>query len=224
VLAGYLKVDHTVYDKPHGEAIQKLVRGEQVTASLVEGQSNWYVIRVIEADGAERTIGYTLNPWLDEVPPLEINPRPVSADESAEPAAQPVSDASPPPAMEEPVGVRFVHLFTNVRAAPTVESEAVAQIPPGTELEVIQEEGTWALVRLPGAVTDQPLGYVSGRLLTAEPPTTQQTTMVYITRTGSKYHQEGCRHLRSSKYALTLDEALEEGYEACKVCKPPQGQ
>lgn len=41
---------------------------------------------------------------------------------------------------------------------------------------------------------------------------------VYITRTGEKYHKEGCFHLRKSKFGISLDKALEQGYGPCKHC------
>ncbi|WP_211223388.1 hypothetical protein [Flavobacterium soli] len=43
---------------------------------------------------------------------------------------------------------------------------------------------------------------------------------VYITKTGAKYHQETCTHLKHSSISMNLEEALEKGYEPCKVCKP----
>lgn len=45
---------------------------------------------------------------------------------------------------------------------------------------------------------------------------TDQT--VYITRTGSKYHLEGCFHLRKSKIETLQSEAENRGYEACAHC------
>lgn len=42
----------------------------------------------------------------------------------------------------------------------------------------------------------------------------------YITRTGSKYHLESCRHLKYSKLAIDLEKAISKGYQKCKVCKP----
>jgi micrococcal nuclease len=44
---------------------------------------------------------------------------------------------------------------------------------------------------------------------------------VYITKTGAKYHNDGCNSLRKSKIAVTLKEAKERGYGACKNCDPP---
>lgn len=44
--------------------------------------------------------------------------------------------------------------------------------------------------------------------------------IIYITRTGEKYHQSNCRYLRQSKIQTTKKEAVKNGYSACKVCKP----
>ena len=44
--------------------------------------------------------------------------------------------------------------------------------------------------------------------------------IVYIAKTGKKYHLENCRTLRGEKEAIDLNEAIKNGYEACKICKP----
>ena len=44
--------------------------------------------------------------------------------------------------------------------------------------------------------------------------------IVYIAKTGKKYHLENCRTLRSEKEAIDLNEAIKNVYEVCKVCKP----
>lgn len=44
---------------------------------------------------------------------------------------------------------------------------------------------------------------------------------VYITKTGSKYHSDGCRYLSRSCIPVSLSEAISEGYEPCSVCDPP---
>ena len=46
--------------------------------------------------------------------------------------------------------------------------------------------------------------------------------VVYTTKTGTKYHADGCRSLKQSKIETTLQSAVDKGYEACKVCKPPK--
>lgn len=47
------------------------------------------------------------------------------------------------------------------------------------------------------------------------------STIVYITKTGAKYHREVCSSLKKSKIAVTLQEAVNLGYEPCKICHPP---
>ena len=45
--------------------------------------------------------------------------------------------------------------------------------------------------------------------------------IVYVTRTGEKYHRAGCRYLRQSKIEITLREATTRGFGPCSVCRPP---
>ena len=44
--------------------------------------------------------------------------------------------------------------------------------------------------------------------------------VVYITKTGKKYHKASCHHLRKSKIEMKKSKAKELGYTACAVCKP----
>ena len=44
--------------------------------------------------------------------------------------------------------------------------------------------------------------------------------IVYISKTGKKYHLENCRTLRGEKEAIDVNEATKNGYEACKICNP----
>lgn len=55
-----------------------------------------------------------------------------------------------------------------------------------------------------------------------QPMTSSDNTIVYVTRTGSKYHRDGCGSLSRSKIEITLKEAKAEGYEPCKRCNPPR--
>lgn len=41
---------------------------------------------------------------------------------------------------------------------------------------------------------------------------------VYITSTGSKYHKVWCRYLKSSSIPISEEDAIANGYTACKVC------
>ena len=46
-------------------------------------------------------------------------------------------------------------------------------------------------------------------------------TLVYITKSGSKYHRESCEYLSNSKMSISLSDAI-LGYEPCSKCDPPQ--
>ncbi len=54
----------------------------------------------------------------------------------------------------------------------------------------------------------------------SQPAPKPQEVTVYVTRTGAKYHREGCRYLKS-KIPMSLKEAKQR-YTPCKVCKPPE--
>lgn len=45
-------------------------------------------------------------------------------------------------------------------------------------------------------------------------------TIVYVTRTGTKYHRTGCRSLAKSAIPMALKDAAAK-YGPCGVCKPP---
>ncbi|MFC1540306.1 thermonuclease family protein [Gemmatimonadota bacterium] len=67
---------------------------------------------------------------------------------------------------------------------------------------------------LAGEVTDVSTGI--------DASTVDDTGIVYITRTGTKYHRAECHHLRHSRKPITLAVARERDYSACSVCKPPR--
>lgn len=48
-----------------------------------------------------------------------------------------------------------------------------------------------------------------------------EDTIVYITKTGKKYHSGNCRYLSKSKIPISLKEAIQKGYAPCSVCSPP---
>lgn len=59
-------------------------------------------------------------------------------------------------------------------------------------------------------------------VIAKNPATTSEQVEVYRTDTGSKYHRSDCHTLKHSKVAIPLNEAKEEGLEACGICKPEQ--
>ncbi|MBL0741457.1 hypothetical protein [Chryseolinea lacunae] len=44
--------------------------------------------------------------------------------------------------------------------------------------------------------------------------------VVYITRTGEKYHREACQYLKRSSFEIERTDAIERGYSPCSVCRP----
>lgn len=65
-----------------------------------------------------------------------------------------------------------------------------------------------------------------GQMLTTEnllSNITGQNQTVYVTKSGTKYHLEECRHLKlRNKIPISIANAVEEGYEPCKTCKPDE--
>jgi endonuclease G, mitochondrial len=49
----------------------------------------------------------------------------------------------------------------------------------------------------------------------------KENIVVYVTRTGKKYHVAGCRSLSRSQIPITLTRAKAR-YEVCKICNPPK--
>ena len=47
-----------------------------------------------------------------------------------------------------------------------------------------------------------------------------QDEIVYITRTGTKYHRAGCSSLRKSAIPISKKDAVARGYSPCKRCNP----
>ena len=42
--------------------------------------------------------------------------------------------------------------------------------------------------------------------------------MVWVGNTGTKYHVQSCRTLKGKGHQITMQQALAEGRQACKVC------
>ncbi|HEY1601796.1 MAG TPA: thermonuclease family protein [Pirellulales bacterium] len=80
-----------------------------------------------------------------------------------------------------------------------------ARGPPATVLEPKPPQQT-------APATVEPAVPTAGR------PTTDIT--VYVTRTGTKHHVDGCRYLRSSNIQMKLSDAKQR-YEPCSICRPP---
>lgn len=47
-----------------------------------------------------------------------------------------------------------------------------------------------------------------------------QCDTVFITKTGTKYHRDGCRYLKESKIPIDIADLNTEKYKPCSVCRP----
>ncbi len=48
----------------------------------------------------------------------------------------------------------------------------------------------------------------------------QAGSTVYLTKSGTKFHRDGCSSLSKSKIAISYEDAVERGFEPCGRCKP----
>jgi len=65
------------------------------------------------------------------------------------------------------------------------------------------------------------IGMAAHTNLTAAVEKKPAKDVVYITKTGKKFHRSNCRTLKKSKrIEISRQEAIKKGYKACKVCKP----
>lgn len=62
----------------------------------------------------------------------------------------------------------------------------------------------------------------------SEAPVTDTTeeepveVVVYVTKTGEKYHSDGCQYLSRSQIPISLADAKAGGYTPCSKCHPPR--
>jgi hypothetical protein len=56
----------------------------------------------------------------------------------------------------------------------------------------------------------------------ATPGEASASTVVYLGKSGSRYHLKGCRYLKGAGKEITVGEAMKKGYAPCNVCKAPR--
>ncbi len=101
------------------------------------------------------------------------------------------------------IGSRWILLLVGLAflaaSIPSFASAPVLPGPEGTALETVHQ------------------GPVLSPLATDKSQIT-----VYVTRTGEKYHRDGCRYLRKSQIPMSLKDAIQSGYTPCSICNPPR--
>ncbi len=74
---------------------------------------------------------------------------------------------------------------------------------------------TWALSFLVALL----LAANSATFAAPQKQTSRKEAVVYITKTGKKYHRDGCRYLSRSRIPVKRVEA-QKRYDPCSVCRP----
>jgi len=74
----------------------------------------------------------------------------------------------------------------------------------------------------PRAPSSVPAAAVVEEPTPAPSQSNNQGITVYGTKTGSKYHVDGCKSLSKSKIPMTISAARSSGLTPCSICKPPQ--
>lgn len=113
---------------------------------------------------------------------------------------------------------------------PTNENEIVITKPTHTELkesEIPSKEETKPLENnnqeetknIEPETTVPPITETTSPIIETEPPVS--IYYVCITPYGNKYHKSTCRHISDSETTvIEITQAQNNGYEACKTCKP----
>lgn len=108
-------------------------------------------------------------------------------------------------------------------------SNAVPSISPVKAVDQTQASSTPAPTVSPSS-TPTPVATAAPKKVVAAPPVVTpapapkqapQSVTVFITKTGAKYHRDGCRYLSKSRIPISLSDA-KSGYTPCSVCNPPQ--
>ena len=88
--------------------------------------------------------------------------------------------------------------IASAKAVDESESEAFPTSPPATEEQ-----------ELPSTQEDE-LQQASATV----------GTTVYITKSGTKFHRDGCSSLSKSKIAISYEDAVARGFQPCGRCNP----
>ncbi len=80
-------------------------------------------------------------------------------------------------------------------------------VPKPAAVDVVSTDGAGA-VEVPEEIAEE-----------VEVEQAVESSMVYVTEFGSKYHSKDCQHVRGSGIAKDRNE-IEDSLKACKVCKP----
>lgn len=99
------------------------------------------------------------------------------------------------------------YIEDDVAPSPTISIEYTAEPTPARNNNSSSSSG--------GSV-------IPNRIRNADDIKSDPLTIVYITESGIKYHKSGCQYLSSSCIPITLYDAVDQGYDVCSRCDPPE--
>jgi hypothetical protein len=125
-----------------------------------------------------------------------------------------------------PVATSVVAVVPETPAAPIVVTPPPAPQPdPAPVIASTTETEPVEVVEVPAVeepAVEEPAVEEPAPLVNTTPTKSKsQSITVYRTRTGKKYHMDGCRFLRQSQIAVSLKKAKSLGLGACSICDPP---
>lgn len=145
-------------------------------------------------------------------PTPSMTPVTPSPEPTLEPIVEEVSEAEPEIAIEaEIVPAETVALSEDVPPISETEpaAETVLQETPIPQVTEKPKAKSAPQVPAKTQVTEQPKTAVSSA-----------GSNLYITKSGSKYHREGCSSLSKSQIPISYEDAVAKGYEPCGRCNP----
>jgi competence protein ComEC len=116
--------------------------------------------------------------------------------------------------------ITFVSNGKEVRVSSQKSSDNVYAATNGSEADPPKPTESPASTEAP-LQTEKPAPTVAPTP-SPEPASESSDSIVYITKSGEKYHSDGCRYLKSSKIETTLSDAKSRGFTPCSVCNPPK--
>ncbi|SCJ17195.1 Uncharacterised protein [uncultured Flavonifractor sp.] len=142
-------------------------------------------------------------------------------------AGTPDSSLSVSPTPSEPAPSQ---VQSSISPSPSPSETALSEIQPSvspTPATVVSEPSPSQSAPVPSQTAPVPLPSPSAAPVSEAPVTDTASeepveVTVYLTKTGEKYHSDGCQYLSRSQIPISLADAKAGGYTPCSKCNPPR--
>ena len=94
-----------------------------------------------------------------------------------------------------------------------------------SDINELENQVTWAETTTTRSTSNNTVAYADDNISSYNSSNDNSSysgsyTRVYVTDTGKKYHEYGCKYLKDSCNSISLKDAQNQGYTPCSVCKP----